>query len=245
MPAHSRDLGSALAALRTCCARAYAFRARSSRASHLALRARRSTLDAHPSAWFASCIDDRPPDYEPNAVFRISVDETPGDVQVFLRMLHIGAPSIVSMRVTLPQILYSMPVLMHRFGADRTLWRLLPTYLPPASKYYGLDGLYGSALREGIWAVLLLAHQCRESRIWASMVGTVGGRPPDMEWVMLRDPYTVARAEITPEREVLYRILLSAARVRGRMGVVDFEYTDKHLMVWSKKSPEVRVYFDL
>lgn len=168
-------------------------------------------------------------------------------MQVFLRMMHVGSANITSMRVTLPQVLYAIPRLMHRFGADRTLWRLLPTYLHNPWKFYGLDRLGGGyALRDNIWAVLAIGHNARDAKVWANTVGLgPGTRPPDPEWQFLWDPYTVPRSDITPDREILYRILLAAARTRARVGLVDFEYTDKSLILFCKKMPEFKIFFDL
>ncbi|CAK9780276.1 hypothetical protein CC85DRAFT_201475 [Cutaneotrichosporon oleaginosum] len=198
-------------------------------------------------AWFAQCIDDRPPDYEPGAVIRIAIDVPVIDMEVLVRMMHAGSPASRSIRVTLGQVLHTIPALMTRFGADRSLWSLLTSYLPPL-KLYGLERVgNGYVLRENIWGLLVLAHAARDAKVLANTVGIVlGNRPSEPEWAMLYDPYTVPRAEITPEREVIYRILLAVARMRARVGMhVDFEYTDRHLVVISRKSPEFKLYFEL
>lgn len=207
----------------------------------------RSAL-AYPSAWFASCIDDRPPDYEPGAVIRISIDESASDMGVLLRMMHVGSAHITTMRVTLPQVLHAIPRLMHRFGADRTLWRLLPSYLIQNPwKWYGLDRVGSEyTLRENVWAVLRLAHNARDAKVWANTVGLIPGtRPPDAEWQFLWDPFGVPRSEITPEREILYKIILAATRMRARVGFVEFEYTDKQMILYCKKVPGFKIYFAL
>ncbi|BEJ15293.1 hypothetical protein CspHIS471_0410600 [Cutaneotrichosporon sp. HIS471] len=197
--------------------------------------------------WFATCIDDRPPDYEPGAVIRISVDVPSTDMEVLIRMMHAGSAAVTSIRVTLGQVLHTIPPLMTRFKADHTLWSLLTSYLPPW-RLYGLErGGNGYVLRENIWAVLVLAHQARDAKIWAHTVGLgPGSRPPESEYALLWDPYSVRRAEITPEREIIYRILLAVARMRARIGVlVEFEYTHQHLVLSTRKTPEFKLYFEL
>jgi hypothetical protein len=168
-------------------------------------------------------------------------------MEVLVRMMHAGSAALTSIRVTLGQVLHTIPPLMTRFGADRTLWCLLTSYLPPW-KLYGLErGGSGYVLRENIWAVLVLAHAARDAKVWANTVGIVhGNRPPEPEWALLWDPYSVARAEITPEREVIYRILLAVARMRARIGaLIEFEYTHQHLIVSGRKTPEFKLFFEL
>lgn len=169
-------------------------------------------------------------------------------MEVLLRMMHAGSAAATSIRVTLGQVLHTMPPLMTRFGVDRTLWALLTSYLPPW-KLYGLEAWRsGYVLRENIWAVLVLAHAARDAKVWTNTVGIMHGvqKPSDAKWSLLWDPYSVQRSEITPEREVIYRVLLASARMRARIGGhLEFEYTPQHLVLSTRKAPEFKLYFDL